>query len=111
MTRSIVLLTAIFFSYSSLAQSTQRGREEDMFGGSSGAPVKSQAIPDAVKALKDAFESGTVQDNPLQIGGVYYQRLLATGQDGVKTGDTPLSMPLQFDLYFDVRPSDRVRGF
>lgn len=62
-------------------------------------------------STSDLFASGEVADNALQIGGTLYQRLLTSSQEDVKSSEYPLSMPLQFDLFLDARPSDRVRGF
>ncbi len=61
--------------------------------------------------LQDAFASGAVSDNPLQIGGLYYQRFIVTQNSGSSPKHDPVSMPLQFDAFMDVRPSDRVRGY
>ncbi len=60
---------------------------------------------------RDAFASGEVSDNPLQIGGQYYQRWIASKQQGSAPSHAPVSMPLQFDAFMDSRPSERVRGF
>ena len=62
-------------------------------------------------AEKDAFASGEVVDNPLQIGGKYYQRFLLSGQKGAGAGNAPISAPLQFDGFLDARPNDRIRAF
>ncbi|MEQ1877972.1 MAG: hypothetical protein ABL958_15120 [Bdellovibrionia bacterium] len=40
-----------------------------------------------------------------------YQRMLVSFQEDMPEADAPLSMPMQFDLFFDARPNDRVRGF
>lgn len=76
--------------------------EADMFGGSATKPAP---------APKDAFESGEVKDNPLQIGGKYYQRLVISGAEGRTVGNTPINSPMQFDGFLDAQPNDRVRGF
>jgi hypothetical protein len=59
----------------------------------------------------DAFVSGAVANDALSIGGSYYQRWIVSKPEGVSGKNTPESMPLQFDAYMDVRPSDRVRGY
>lgn len=115
------------------AQQSQDARSEDaMFGAApeSAAPPSSapQSPAPVVPALdpaqdrdaselttanpeRDLFASGEATDNPLQIGGTYYQRLIVSGQEGKSLSSTPMTMPLQFNGYFDARPSDRLRGF
>jgi hypothetical protein len=61
--------------------------------------------------LRDAFASGEVTDNPLQVGAIYYQQAILSGQQGVKFSKTPLSAPVQVDGYLDGRPNDRLRVF
>jgi hypothetical protein len=60
---------------------------------------------------KDAFASGAVTDDALQIGGKYYQRLIVSGQEGAGARNAPISVPLQFDGFLDARPNDRLRAF
>lgn len=60
---------------------------------------------------RDAFASGEVTDNALQLGGLYYQRMIMSAQQSQGVKNAPLSLPLQFDAFMDARPSDRVRGF
>ncbi|MFI5362746.1 MAG: hypothetical protein ACHQ49_12305 [Elusimicrobiota bacterium] len=60
---------------------------------------------------RDAFASGAVANDALQIGGTFYQRWIASKPEGQKLGNSPESMPLQFDAYMDARPNDRVRGY
>ena len=83
------------------------------------APAFPPAVPatDDVRAMdptapgRDAFASGEVSDNPLQIGGVYYQRMTVSASRGGSAASTPLALPLQFDGFLDTRPSDRLRGY
>jgi hypothetical protein len=60
---------------------------------------------------RDAFASGDNVDNPLQIGGIYYQQMIATGQGMESAANDTLSMPLQLDTFLDARPNDRIRGY
>jgi hypothetical protein len=60
---------------------------------------------------RNAFASGESVENPLQIGGVFYQRGYLSGENGVSPNHTPYSLPLQVNGYMDARPNDRVRGF
>ena len=52
-----------------------------------------------------------VTDNGLQMGGIFYQRLIGSFVDGSGASNLPISMPLQFDGFMDARPNDRIRGF
>jgi hypothetical protein len=98
-----------------------RASEESMFGGDASQPQTAPSgKPDAAakpeKApeeghLRDAFASGEVTDNPLQVGGIYYQQLIMSGENGVNASNTPVSAPLQLDGYLDGRPNDRIRVF
>ncbi len=101
MKRPILILTLTLCVQSTLAAdpTTTRPNEADMFG----------AKPHT--ASRDAFETGEVKDNPLQIGGLYYQRLIVSAQEGRNLGDQPISSPLMFDSFMDSRPNDRLRGF
>ena len=80
-----------------LAQADERPDEGALFGSEPAKP--------------DAFASGTVVDNPLQMGGIFYQRLIVSAEKGVGTNNTPIALPLQFDGFMDARPNDRVRGY
>ncbi|MBI3296743.1 MAG: hypothetical protein HYZ75_01170 [Elusimicrobia bacterium] len=86
------------------------------------APVGAQDRPDegsmfgAAPEVKeppqpDAFTRGDAVDNPLSIGGRYWQRWQMSKPEGQATSRSPVSAPLQFDAFMDARPSDRVRGF
>ena len=120
---SLVLLTAI----AAHAESS-RPNEDAMFGAppsstkkkkvepAKPAPARGEKSRDAMElenanGSRDAFASGEATDNALTLGGKYYQRLTLSGQDGLKVGDSPLSLPLQFDGFMDARPNDRLRGF
>jgi len=59
----------------------------------------------------NVFDTGEVTDNPLQMGGIYYQRMIASAAQGVAAGNTPISAPLQVDGFLDGRPNDRIRAF
>ncbi len=50
-------------------------------------------------------------DERLTIGGKLYLRANAAFTEGTDLEDTPYTSPNLLDLYTDVRPSDRVRGF
>ena len=99
--RTTLILVATCSMIATAEDVPARVSEDSMFG----APAT------MTRAIQDAFSSGEVKDNPLQIGGLLYQRFTVASKKGVSSKDTPLSMPLQFDLFLDARPSDRVRGF
>src|SRR5437762_2450003 len=117
-------LLLLLLTSAALAQ--ERPNEGDLFGGSSNPAPELQAQPktsprsesrnDAEELQsagdkKDAFASGEVTDNALQLGGIFYQRMSVSAQQGGSFTNAPLSLPLQFDGFMDARPSDRVRGF
>jgi hypothetical protein len=50
-------------------------------------------------------------EDPLKIGGQIYLRGQVLAQQGQAARDYALSSPSLLDVYMDVRPNDRVRGF
>jgi hypothetical protein len=59
---------------------------------------------------QEAFGSEEHVDDPLKIGGQFYLRAIAQGNQGVSFGSTTFSAPTLVDGYFDARPTDRLRG-
>ena len=59
---------------------------------------------------REAFGSEEHVDDPLKIGGQFYLRAIAQANQGVSFGNTSFSSPTLVDVYFDGRPSDRLRG-
>lgn len=59
----------------------------------------------------DAFASDENVDDPLKIGGFFYLRAEARGDDAASFGNTPFAAPTLVDGYLDARPTDRLRGF
>lgn len=86
-------LLALLLSAPSLAQ--ERPVEEDLFG----APEP-----------ESRFDTAEEKADPLAVGGTLYLRFFATGREGDRPGEVPLSAPALVDGYLDVRPSERVRG-
>lgn len=84
-----------------------RPTEDSMFG--SEAPPSPAPAPTTKQ--RDAFASGEVVENPLQVGGILYQQLIVSKQQGVSTKNNAQSAPFQFDGYLDGRPSDRIRAY
>src|SRR5437868_1389352 len=107
----VALLLLAFFARPVFAEDESRPNEDAMFGGAPAKPSTPAATTPAPAEtkLRDAFASGEVTDNPLQIGGIYYQQMIVSGQKDVNVANTPLTAPLQFDGYLDGRPSDRIR--
>ena len=88
----------IFLLVFALALAENRPNDNDIFGATTPPP-------------QDAFQAGTAKDNALSIGGAYYQRLLTAFPESTSISNSTLSLPLQFDGFFDARPNDRLRGF
>lgn len=110
--RKLVLSAVVLLTLGRPARAGDRPDEDAMFGApASSAPARDDARELSSSAGKDAFATGEAKDNPLQIGGVYYQRWIVSKEQGTSTSESPVSMPLQFDAYMDARPSDRVRGY
>jgi hypothetical protein len=76
--------------------------EAELFG-ASGSPA---AVPPPPERL-----TGSGRDDPLQLGGQLYLRAQLSAQDDTKPGDSGVSSPNLLDLFVDVRPNERVRGF
>jgi len=101
----------------------ERPGEDDMFGAPAAAtasptpePASTTRGDDAAElahseASKDAFASGTTVDNPLQMGGLYFQQAIASPLEGYNAGSSALTAPLLFDAFMDARPTERLRGF
>jgi hypothetical protein len=101
MTRNFALLAiALLAAHARAEDSAPKPDENALFGGE--APTENK---------RDAFASGEVTENPLQLGGIYYQRGIASLQSGGSLGTTPITAPLQFDAFMDGRPNDRIRAF
>lgn len=71
-------------------------------------PPSAEALPSF--EVTDAFERGERKEDPLQLGGMFYERLAAAHARNAKLQDTTLSLPTLVDGYLDARPNDRVRG-
>jgi hypothetical protein len=79
-----------------------RPEEAEMFG-SQGSPAAPPPPPERL-VPRDAAD-------PLQLGGQLYLRAQATWNTDRAPSSWPLTSPNLVDLYADVRPNDRVRGF
>ncbi|MFI5303669.1 MAG: hypothetical protein ACHQYP_02630 [Nitrospiria bacterium] len=123
---SVTLIVILTMTGPAFAQSAESRPSEDSLFGEPNSNQNVLPVPKPAPKTKereegrelgssnperDAFATGEVKDNPLQIGGTYYQRLIVSAQQNVSASDTPISAPLQFDAFLDSRPSDRIRGF
>jgi hypothetical protein len=71
------------------------GRDEAILGGHESQMFTEEAAP----------------SDPLRIGGQLYLRMLTSALSGQKFEDYSFAAPALLDVYLDVRPNDRVRGF
>lgn len=74
----------------------ERRRDEEVLGGPTG---------------QSRFDSAESEDDPLKLGGFFYLRAEARGNEAASFGSTPFAAPTLVDGYFDARPTDRIRGF
>ncbi len=84
------------------AAAQDRPPEEEMFGGPPAA--EAAPAPPAPVVPKE-------REDPLRIGGQVYLRAATVALERQASGNWALSSPDLLDVYLDVRPNDRVRGF
>ena len=111
----------------SAAAAQDRPSEGDLFGKPAEqekpAPSPSAAQPapgESPKPEPPAAEPGAEArllrslgrtEDPLKIGGLLYLRSVLSAREHTPPSQWPLVVPTVTDVYLDVRPSDRVRGF
>lgn len=134
------LCAGAWLACAGVASAQERPSEDDLFGGApSEAPSpgaeepeegSSAEEPPAAEAAESAparaggrdasilggapppmFSEEPAPDDPLTIGGQLYLRSLFSGLEGQGVRDYAFSSPALLDVYFDVRPNERVRGF
>ncbi|MFL5271777.1 MAG: hypothetical protein ACJ79E_06920 [Anaeromyxobacteraceae bacterium] len=100
----------------SLAQ--DRPSESDLFGAppAEAKPAEAQPAEPARPAPADDAEarlreSAGEKEDPLKLGGVLYLRSNVFSREGAPPADWAFTAPSITDVYLDVRPNDRVRGF
>lgn len=125
-TRAAIALLAALATLPVAAQ--ERPSEDEIFGKPAGtSPAQaappapgsppSPPAPPADAALETAtpsppgFGAPPAAPDPLKIGGMLYLRLDTQWQRGIPPSGWVLTSPNLVDLYVDVRPNDRVRGF
>lgn len=112
----------------------ERARDEEIFGSSSepeeapgreldgqtGDPAAeppaaaAASRDDALLGRPDApthFSEDAPPEDPLAIGGLLYLRAQSFALEGQKLREFSFSVPSLLDVYLDVRPNERVRGF
>jgi hypothetical protein len=128
-------LCALVVVGASDAVAQERPSEDDLFGGApapeqqttpapaeAAPPAAAQAPPAAPSAGgRDAqilgaapppmFSGEAAPEDPLTIGGQLYWRALFSGAEDQPIGDYAFSTPALLDVFLDVRPNERVRGF
>jgi hypothetical protein len=134
----LVALSALPYVISGQALAQERPSEDDMFGGTPApAPPGDQTTPAPAEATPPAaaqaappspssggrdaqilgsapppmFTDEAAPDDPLTIGGQLYWRALVSGVEEQDLGDYAFSTPALLDVFLDVRPNERVRGF
>lgn len=104
-----VLLSALTWSLAAPVLAQTDDREADMFGSEQEVPAPEVAAAPADTELSQRSMELLEKDR-LQVGGMMYMRYSATFFED-DLSDPTLSSPNLMDVYFDVRPNDRVRGF
>ena len=126
MTPRAALLALVLGLAAAPAAAQDRPTEEDIFG-KPAAPAEPKPYPKLPPPAAPApppdakFETASPQPagfgappappDPLKIGGMLYLRLDTQWQKGLAPSQWLLTSPNLIDLYLDVRPNDRVRGF
>jgi hypothetical protein len=93
------------FSSSPTTPSTPQGKKPNK------TPSETERSKTPRPGETDAFASGEAKENPLQIGGTFYHRLIFSPQENTSLGNTPLSAPLQVDGFLDAQPNDDLRAY
>ncbi len=104
-----------------LAFGQDRPSEEDLFGAPTSTPTSTPTPTEArdreaeLLGTRDrahpSAEVSREKDDPLALGGLLYLRAGTSWTRGLAPADWALSTPNLLDVYGDVRPNDRVRGF
>ncbi|HEY0706222.1 MAG TPA: hypothetical protein VGG33_05460 [Polyangia bacterium] len=56
------------------------------------------------------FSEEAAPEDPLRIGGMFYQRALSSARESETPDEWTFSAPTLTDVYLDARPNERVRG-
>jgi hypothetical protein len=120
----LAMLALVAAALARPAGAQTRPTEEEIFGKPAEEakpypqpPPPKAAAPAADGGLETAspsppgFGAPPAPPDPLKIGGMLYLRLDTQWQKGVPPSQWLLTSPNLIDVYLDVRPNDRVRGF
>ena len=58
----------------------------------------------------DAFALGSVKEDALKIGGLFYVRAFGQSTQNEKLKDVRVNLPTLIDVYLDARPTERLRA-
>ena len=117
MTPRTVLALIVLATAPVLAVAQERPSDDEIFGKTYPQPTAPAPAPPADAKLETAspqpegFGAPPAPPDPLKIGGMLYLRLDTQWQQGLPPSQWILTSPNLIDLYVDVRPNDRVRGF
>jgi hypothetical protein len=116
-----IAVLAALLAGAAAAVAQDRPSEEELFGGTAGARGEEDrkreeemfGLPPAAEAAPapPSPAVGREREDPLRVGGQIYLRAATSALEGQAPADWALSSPEILDVYLDVRPNDRVRGF
>ncbi|MEI6225192.1 MAG: hypothetical protein WCS72_10585 [Deltaproteobacteria bacterium] len=115
--RSVLALLLVLFAAPAPADAQERPSDDEIFGKSYPQPVSpvpaapSDAKLETASPQPEGFGAPPAPPDPLKIGGMLYLRLDSSWRQGLPPSEWYLTSPNLIDLYVDVRPNDRVRGF
>jgi hypothetical protein len=90
------------------AAQEQRPSEEDLFGTPPSGPPAAQNAPEPPPPPQSVSRE---KEDALKVGGLVYVRGATSVQQDQRPEDWRFTSPNLVDVYLDVRPNDRVRGF
>ncbi|HEY0715215.1 MAG TPA: hypothetical protein VGF45_21220, partial [Polyangia bacterium] len=89
--------------------------------GATETPAAGPSSPPSADSARDAdllgdpmgatrLSEDAAPEDPLRIGGMFYQRAVSSAREGETPDEWTFSAPTLTDVYLDARPNDRVRG-
>jgi hypothetical protein len=112
--RAAALAAFALASLAAPAGAQDRPSDEELFGAPPAAPSPGAPAPSAPPSALPPPPDGTMsreREDPLRIGGQLYLRLQSFAAEGAAPADWTAISPNLLDVFADVRPNDRVRGF
>jgi hypothetical protein len=104
-------LVVLLLALASGALAQERPPEEDLFGRPEEKPSNPPPASEAKAGDEGVGQKLGATENPLAIGGVLYLRSNVSSREHTPPSQWTFTVPTLTDLYLDVRPTDRVRGF